>query len=64
MDSKGIVEFDWTLIFQVMNTLLLILVIYFVVQFIMKLSKSRKNTEESLRRIESQIDEMESRSRD
>ncbi len=62
MDSISILQFDWTLIFQVMNTLLLVLVVYFVARFFMKLSKSRKNTIESLRRIESKIDEMESRS--
>ena len=64
MDSTGIVQFDWTLVFQVMNTLLLVLVVYFVIRFFKRLSDNRKNIAESLRRIESKIDEMENRSRD
>jgi len=59
MEVGGLIQFDWTIVFQLANTLILILVIYSIVKFFRKIRKSREETARRLESIESKISNIE-----
>ena len=56
--KTGIFEFNFTLIFQLLNTVLWIGIIYFIFNLFIKLPKGLKRNEEKIERIESILEEI------
>ncbi|WP_192929747.1 hypothetical protein [Alkaliphilus serpentinus] len=52
------VEFGWTMFFQVINILLMIGLIYFVFYLVVKLPRRIKDNNERLEKIEKQLEEI------
>ncbi|MFT9498167.1 hypothetical protein [Anaerosolibacter sp.] len=57
----GMVEISYTLIFQIMNTFVLIGLIWGIVYLIFKLPKKLKTLENDLRLAKAKIDELENK---
>ncbi|AOY76802.1 hypothetical protein [Clostridium formicaceticum] len=54
----GIIEFSWTLLFQLFNTLVWVGIIYLIFYLVIKLPKRIKRHEEKIKRIESMLEEI------
>jgi uncharacterized protein YoxC len=58
MEKTGLVQFDWTMLFQIANTLILVAVIYGVIRFLSSLKRRRDNSAKQLDSIEKKVDEL------
>lgn len=56
--KAGIVQFDWTFIFQIINTILLILIPVIVIRFIRRLFTKRKDLEKRIKELEREVDNL------
>ncbi|WP_430883188.1 hypothetical protein [Fusibacter sp. JL216-2] len=56
---KGLIQFDFTMIFQLMNTLLLLALVYAIIRYIVKTGKEKKATIQKLETIEKKIEALE-----
>lgn len=56
--KSGIIEINWNIIFQLLNTVLWIGIIYFIFNFAIKLPKRMKKSEERIEKIESILEEI------
>ncbi|SDK00246.1 hypothetical protein [Natronincola ferrireducens] len=56
--EQGIVEFSWTLAFQLLNIAIWIGIIYLIFSLAVKLPKRIKKIEEKIERIESMIEKI------
>ncbi|MEW9121427.1 MAG: hypothetical protein AB2421_01865 [Thermotaleaceae bacterium] len=56
--KSGIVVFNWTIIFQLLNTGLWIAIIYFVFKLAIKLPRRIKKSEEKIERMERMLEEI------
>jgi len=54
----GLVQFDWTFIFQLFNSFLWILIIYAIYTYFKKSKKQGKELEDRIRKLEQKVDEM------
>lgn len=54
----GTVQFDWTFIFQVVNTLLWILIIYALYTYFKKFKEKRKNLENRVAKLEKEVEDL------
>ncbi len=61
MESTGIVHFDWTMLFQIANSVLLGVIVYTVVRFVKRIMENRRETNERLERIEEKLKTMDHR---
>ncbi len=53
----GSIEFNWTMIFQLLNTVLWIGIIYFILKLMIKLPKRIKKNEDEIERIANILEE-------
>ncbi len=63
MEKTGLVQFDWTMLFQIANTLVLIAIIYGVIRFLSNLKQRRDHSAKQLDSIEKKVDELLKESR-
>lgn len=56
---KGLIQFDFTMIFQLMNTVLLLALVYVIIRYIVKTGKEKKATIQKLETIEKKIEALE-----
>ncbi len=56
--SKGIIELNWTFIWQLFNTILWIGVIYLIFKVVIKIPKRIKENEARIDKLEKEIEEM------
>lgn len=55
----GIVQFDWTFIFQIMNTVLWIVIIYGIYTYFKRVKLKRADLEQRVMDLERKLDEVE-----
>ncbi len=55
----GIVQFDWTFIFQIMNTVLWILIIYAIYTYFKRSKLKREELEQRVMDLERKLDEID-----
>lgn len=53
---KGLIQFDFTMIFQLMNTLVLLALVYAIIRYFVKAGKERRATNEKLESIEKKVE--------
>lgn len=58
MEKTGLVQFDWTMLFQIANTFILVAVIYGVIRFLSSLKRRRDHSAKQLDSIEKKVDEL------
>lgn len=54
----GIVSFDWTMIFQIVNSLLWILIIYAIYNYFKRSKAKQKMLEERVVKLEKEVDNL------
>jgi amino acid permease len=54
----GIVHFDWTFLFQIINTLLWFLIIYAVYKYIKNSKAKKRDLEERVTKLEDKLEKM------
>ncbi len=54
----GIVQFDWTMVFQLLNTALWILIIYAIYTYFRKSKTKQKNLEDRVTRLEKEVENL------
>ena len=59
--QQGLVEYSWTMFFQLFSTVLWIGIIYLIYFLVFKLPRRIKRTEEKIEKIESMIEKIDNK---